>query len=146
MSVRLTRERIDAGVLIERVTQPANGGICTFYGIVRDNMDDRPVTKLEYESYEPMALQELARIVQQVHGRWGLAAVEIEHRIGELQIGEASVVIAVGAPHRAEAFEACRFIIDTLKQTVPIWKKEFYEDGAVWIEPSPAGPAASTAR
>lgn len=144
MGVRLTRKPIDEGAMIERVTQPANGGVCTFCGVVRDNMDGRPVIKLEYESYEPMAIKELQRIVGQVHKRWDLTDVEIEHRIGELQIGEASVVVAVGAPHRGEAFEACRFIIDTLKRTVPIWKKEFYQDGAVWIEPSPARSAANT--
>ena len=139
MNIRLSREPIDADALIQRVTRPGNGGICTFHGIVRDNMDGRPVLKLEYEAFEPMALQELERIGRQVQERWGLTDVEIEHRIGELRIGEASVVIAVGAPHRAEAFEACRYIIDTLKTTVPIWKKEFYRDGAVWIEPTAAG-------
>ncbi|MCY4112098.1 MAG: molybdenum cofactor biosynthesis protein MoaE, partial [Chloroflexi bacterium] len=81
----------------------------------------------------------LERIGRQAEERWSLTDVEIVHRIGELQIGEASVVIAVGAPHRAEAFEACRYIIDTLKTTVPIWKKEWYRDGAVWIEPTAAG-------
>ena len=140
MSIRLTHRSINVAALLEQVARPGNGGICTFHGIVRDNIDGRAVTKLEYESYEPMALQELSRITQQVKDRWGSLDVEIEHRIGELQIGEASVVIAVGAPHRAEAFEACRFIIDALKTTVPIWKKEFYEDGAVWIEPSRARP------
>ena len=139
MNIKLTHEPIDAGALIQRVTRPGNGGICTFHGIVRDNMDGRPVVKLEYEAFEPMALQELERIGRQVEERWGLTDVEIEHRIGELRIGEASVVIAVGAPHRAEAFEACRYIIDTLKTTVPIWKKEWYRDGAVWIEPAAAG-------
>ncbi len=139
MNIRLTHEPIDADALIQRVTRPGNGGICTFHGIVRDNMDGRPVVKLEYEAFEPMALQELERIGRQAEERWGLTDVEIEHRIGELRIGEASVVIAVGAPHRAEAFEACRYIIDTLKTTVPIWKKEWYRDGAVWIEPTAAG-------
>ena len=129
MNIRLTPEPINADVLTKRVARPGNGGICTFHGIVRDNMDGRPVVKLEYEAFEPMALQELDRIVRQVEERWGLTDVEIEHRVGELQIGEASVVIAVGAPHRAEAFEACRYIIDTLKTTVPIWKKEWYRDG-----------------
>ena len=140
MNIRLTPEPIDADALTKRVARPGNGGICTFQGIVRDNMDGRPVVKLEYEAFEPMALQELDRIVRQVEERWGLTDVEIEHRVGELQIGEASVVIAVGAPHRAEAFEACRYIIDTLKTTVPIWKKEWYRDGAVWIEPASVGP------
>jgi molybdopterin synthase catalytic subunit len=137
MIVQLTREPIDDGRLVAAVNRPGNGGICTFYGVVRDNLDGRPVVKLEYEAFEPMALAKLREITAEVRQRWGIADVALVHRIGEVQVGEPSVVIAVGAPHREEAFAACRHIIDTLKTRVPIWKKEFFEDGAVWVEPVP---------
>ena len=137
MIVEITREPIDDARLVAEVNRPGNGGICTFHGVVRDNVDGRPVLKLEYEAYEPMALAKLREIVDGVRERWGITDVALVHRVGELRIGEPSVVIAVGAPHRAEAFEACRYVIDTLKQTVPIWKKEHFEDGEVWVEPVP---------
>ncbi len=137
MIVEITDRTIDAGRLVADVTRPGNGGICTFHGVVRDNFDGRAVVKLGYEAYESMALTKLRQIVQDVESRWGITDVAIVHRTGELEIGEASVVIAVGAAHRAEAFEACRYVIDTLKTTVPIWKQEFFEDGAVWVEPIP---------
>ncbi len=135
MIVELTSDPIDVPRLIEHVNQPSNGGICTFLGVVRDNAEGRPVVKLGYEAYESMAVAQMRTIVEDAMQRWDLDAVALSHRTGELQIGEASVAIAVGAPHRAEAFEACRYIIDTLKTRVPIWKKEFFQDGAVWVEP-----------
>ncbi len=135
MIVELTSDPIDVPRLIDHVNQPSNGGICTFLGVVRDNADGRPVVKLGYEAYESMAVAQMRTIVEEAMRRWDLDAVALSHRTGELRIGEASVAIAVGAPHRAEAFEACRFIIDTLKTRVPIWKKEFFQDGAVWVEP-----------
>ncbi len=137
MIVEITTDPIDEAAIVRAVNRPDNGGICSFAGIVRDNADGRRVVKLEYEAFESMALAKLHEIVDQVRDRWGDADIAIVHRVGELQIGEASVFIAVGAPHRGEAFEACRFAIDTLKTTVPIWKKEFFEDGAVWVEPAP---------
>ena len=135
MIVELTSDPIDVARLTAHVTRPSNGGICTFLGVVRDNAEGRPVVKLGYEAYEAMALSQMHAIVDEAMERWGLDSVALSHRTGELQIGEASVAIAVGAPHRAEAFEACRFVIDTLKTRVPIWKKEFFQDGAVWVEP-----------
>ncbi|MCY3749755.1 MAG: molybdenum cofactor biosynthesis protein MoaE [Chloroflexi bacterium] len=135
MIVELTSDPIDVPRLIDHVNKPSNGGICTFLGVVRDNAEGRPVVKLGYEAYESMAVVQMRAIVEEAIQRWDLDAVALSHRTGELEIGEASVAIAVGAPHRAEAFEACRYIIDTLKTRVPIWKKEFFQDGAVWVEP-----------
>jgi molybdopterin synthase catalytic subunit len=106
--------------------------------VVRDHNQGRAVLHLEYEAYEEMALTELGSIEAEARRRWPVTDLRILHRLGRMEIGETSVAVAVAAPHRAEAFEACRFAIDTLKQTVPIWKKEFYADGAVWIE----GPGA----
>ncbi len=143
MIVELTSDPIDVPRLIAHVNQPSNGGICTFLGVVRDNAEGRPVVKLGYEAYESMAVAQMRTIVEEAMQRWDLDAVALSHRTGELQIGEASVAIAVGAPHRAEAFEACRYIIDTLKTRVPIWKKEFFKDGAVWVEPVSSQPSAS---
>ncbi len=140
MIVELTSDPIDVPRLIAHVNQPSNGGICTFLGVVRDNAEGRPVVKLGYEAYESMAVAQMRTIVEEAMQRWDLDAVALAHRTGELQIGEASVAIAVGAPHRAEAFEACRYIIDTLKTRVPIWKKEFFRDGAVWVEPVSSQP------
>ncbi len=142
MIVELTSDPIDVPRLIEHVNQPSNGGICTFLGVVRDNAEGRPVVKLGYEAYKSMAVAQMRTIVEEAMQRWDLDAVALSHRTGELQIGEASVAIAVGAPHRAEAFEACRYIIDTLKTRVPIWKKEFFRDGAVWVEPVSSQPSS----
>ena len=138
MIVELTHDPIDDARLVAAVNRPGNGGVCTFSGIVRDNADGRPVVKLDYQAYEPMALAKMREIAERVRKRWEGADIAMAHRIGELRIGEASVVIAVGAAHRAEAFQACRYAIDTLKTIVPIWKKEFFADGAVWVEPAPA--------
>ena len=137
MIVELTVEEIDVSRLILHVTRPGNGAVGTFHGVVRDNADGRAVTKLYYEAYESMALQQMQSLVDDTVERWPVDDVALVHRTGELQIGEASVVIAVGSPHRAAAFEACRHIIDTLKTTVPIWKREFFDDGSVWVEPMP---------
>ena len=105
-----------------------------FVGVVRDQNAGRPVLRLEYEAYEEMALSEMQAIDREARRRWPITEIRIVHRLGRMEIGEASVAVAVASPHRDEAFEACRFAIDTLKKTVPIWKKEFYADGAVWLE------------
>jgi molybdopterin synthase catalytic subunit len=130
--VRLTREPIDPGALV--VPAPADGGVCVFLGVVRNENEGRPVRHLEYEAYEEMALPLMEQIAAEARRRFSITEVRIVHRLGRLEIGEASVAIAVTAPHRGAAFEACRYAIDTLKATVPIWKKEFYADGAVWLE------------
>jgi molybdopterin synthase catalytic subunit len=106
-------------------------------GVVRDHNGGRRVLRLEYEAYEDMALGLMQDIAAQVRERWRVTDVRIVHRLGRLEVGEASVAVAVASPHRREAFEGCRHAIDTLKATVPIWKKEFYADGEVWLEGPP---------
>jgi molybdopterin synthase catalytic subunit len=134
MPHRIVSEPIDLNALVAQVASPRAGGIATFLGVVRDNSLGRKVLHLFYEAYPPMALKELERLEAEVRGRWEIEAIAIVHRIGRLEIGEASVAIAVSSPHRREAIEACHFAIDRLKQTVPVWKKEFWEGGEVWIE------------
>lgn len=136
--VGLTREPIDAGALAAATA--ADGAVCLFLGVVRNENGGRPVRHLEYEAYEEMALPLMEQIALETRRRWPVTDVRIVHRLGRLEIGEASVAIAVTAPHRGAAFEACRYAIDTLKATVPIWKKEFYADGSVWLE----GPEADS--
>ena len=106
----------------------------TFAGATRNDNAGRRVLRLEYEAYEPMALSEMRRLAGEAGERWQIVRIAISHRVGLVDIGETSVAIAVSAAHRAEAFEACRFAIDTLKRTVPIWKKEYFADGAVWAD------------
>jgi molybdopterin synthase catalytic subunit len=132
--VRLTREAIDLAEL--QATSPADGALCLFVGVVRNENAGRAVLRLEYEAYEDMALSEMEAIVLETRRRWPVTEVRLVHRLGRLEIGEASVAVAVASGHRAEAFEACRFAIDVLKKTVPIWKKEFYVDGAIWLDES----------
>jgi molybdopterin synthase catalytic subunit len=135
--VKLTRESLDAAAVreLERaVTQTSDGGVVTFQGVVRDNARGKRVRSLEYDAYPEMAEEQMRAIAEEVTRRWQTQAVAIAHRIGRLQIGECSVVVVVACPHRAEAFEACRYAIDTLKASVPIWKKEMYEDGEEWVE------------
>ena len=133
---RLVREPIDLAAL--QATTAADGALCLFVGVVRNQNAGRPVLRLEYEAFEEMALGMLDELEAEALRRFPVSSVRVVHRLGRLEIGEASVAVAVASPHRAEAFEACRHVIDTLKATVPIWKKEFYADGAVWLE----GPGA----
>ena len=123
--------------LLEEVRSPRCGGIVTFTGVVRDQSRGQGIDHLEYESYVPMAEQEMRAIADQVRKRWGEVRLAMAHRVGRLEVGDAAVMLAAAAPHRADAFEACRFAIDTLKRTVPIWKKEFAENGAYWVEENP---------
>jgi molybdopterin synthase catalytic subunit len=130
--VRLTRGPIDLAALLP--AGPADGAVCLFVGVVRNENGGRRVHHLEYEAYEDMALPLMEQIAADAARRWPVSEVHMVHRLGRLEIGEPSVAVAAVSPHRAEAFAACRFAIDTLKASVPIWKKEFYEDGAVWLE------------
>jgi molybdopterin synthase catalytic subunit len=130
--VRLVREPIDLAAL--HAVAGRDGALCLFAGVVRNENAGRNVTHLEYEAYEEMALEVFAKIEAEVRRRWPVSDVRIVHRLGRLEIGEASVAVAVASPHRAEAFAACRFAIDTLKHEAPIWKKEFFEGGACWVE------------
>ena len=142
---RIVRQALDPAGLVARVSRPANGAVLLFVGIVRDVNDGRGVTGIEYSAYEAMAVTELAAIAAEGAGRFQ-ADVAVEHRLGELALEEASVAIAVGHPHRGEAYEASRWVIEELKRRVPIWKREQYVDGTrEWVDPS-GRPAASLAQ
>jgi molybdopterin synthase catalytic subunit len=130
---RITTEPIDLGRLVAAVQDPAAGGIATFTGTTRDHNEGRRVTLLEYEAYPGMAEREMERIGAEAARRWPICKIAMVHRAGRVPVGEASVAIAVSAAHRDEAFAACRFAIDRLKEIVPIWKKEHFEGGEVWI-------------
>lgn len=130
----LTTDPLDARRLEAAVADKGAGAICTFTGVVRDNSRGRSVTHLEYEAYAEMATSEMRKIAGEIEERWPQARVAMAHRTGRLEIGEASVVVSVSCPHRAEAIEACRWGIDRLKESVPIWKKEYASDGTYWIE------------
>lgn len=132
--ILLTREPLNRDELIAAVSHPSIGGIVTFEGVVRDNARGKQVRYLEYDAYEEMAVPQIRAIVAEAEQRWGIERVAVAHRFGRLEIGEASVIIVVACPHRGEAFEACRYIIDTLKATVPIWKKEVATNGEEWVE------------
>ena len=137
----LTREPIAVEALLAALAGPSDGAVATFSGVVRDNQDGRAVDHLEYEAHEPMAEMQIAQLGWDAAGRWGLSSVCVQHRLGPMAIGEVSVFIGVAAPHRGEALEACRWLIDTLKAEVPIFKKEYYRDGGTnWVgEPVPDG-------
>ena len=134
MLVRVQEGPLDLAGLVRAVEHPSAGGLVTFSGVVRDHHDGKRVTAIAYEAYGSMAEAKMRELAEDVHRRWPECRIAIAHRTGKLEIGEASVAIAVSAPHRAEAFDACEYAIDTLKQIVPIWKKEAYEDGEVWLE------------
>ncbi len=135
--VRLVRERIDAAAVVARLKRPADGAAVIFDGVVRDNTRGRRTLYLNYEAYEAMALKQMESLAAEARTRFWVRGASIVHRLGRLEIGETSVLIVVAAAHRGPAFEACRWIIDTLKKTVPIWKKEYFEDGAVWADGEP---------
>jgi|SRR5580658_3788867 molybdopterin synthase catalytic subunit/molybdopterin converting factor small subunit len=135
--VRIVRDRIDAQGVVGRLKRPEDGSAAIFEGVVRDNTRGRRTLYLDYEAYEAMALQQMESLALEARERFGVRAASIVHRLGRLEIGETSVLIVVAAAHRNAAFEACRWIIDTLKKTVPIWKKEHFEDGAVWADGEP---------
>ena len=132
--IQLTCEPLNRDTLIGAVSHPGVGGIVVFEGVVRDNVRGKQIRYLEYEVYPEMAEQQIRTIIAEAERRWGVERVAVAHRFGRLEIGEASVIIVVAAPHRAEAFDACRYIIDALKTTVPIWKKEVASSGEEWIE------------
>lgn len=130
---RVTQKPIDLQELVDFVTDPEAGAIVTFIGTTRDNNEGRRVIALDYESYPEMAEKELARLGEEARKRWNIQRMAIVHRIGPVPIAEPSVIIAVSAAHRHDAFEACRFAIEEIKRTVPIWKKELFEGGEIWI-------------
>jgi molybdopterin synthase catalytic subunit len=135
--VRLTTDAIDYAALTEQVRRSDCGGVVLFLGTVRDLTDGRVTRALDYEAYPGMAEKKLAEIEQETRRRWPVGEMTLIHRLGRLDVGEVSVAAAVSCPHRAEAFEACRFAIDRLKEVVPIWKKENWADGATeWVAPA----------
>ncbi len=136
----LVRAPIDTAGVAARLRQPADGAVASFDGIVRDNSRGRRTLYLDYSAYEPMALKQMEELAQRALAEFAIRDVRLVHRIGRLQIGESSVFIVVAAAHRAAAFDACRWLIDTLKKTVPVWKKEYFEDGAVWADGEPFPP------
>jgi molybdopterin synthase catalytic subunit len=146
-AVRLTREVIDSETLVRDAKRGEDGALVVFDGIVRNNSRGRQTLYLDYEAYEEMALKQMSELAAESLRRFGVRHAGIIHRLGRLQVGETSVLIIVSSAHRAQAYEASRWLIDTLKKTVPIWKKETFVDGAVWAdgEPFPAGYAVEGA-
>lgn len=143
----LTRVPVDAEFMIASAKQGEDGAVVVFDGIVRNNTRGRTTLYLDYEAYEEMALRQMDELGREARSKFGVRQVIIIHRLGRLQIGETSVLVIVSSAHRAQAFDACRWLIDTLKKTVPIWKKETFADGTVWApgEPFPAGLAVEDA-
>jgi len=135
--IKISNEPLQIQSCINWVMSPACGGINVFIGTVRNNTQQKKVTRLEFEAYETMAINEMNKIAEEVFLKWPVQKIVIHHRTGVLQPGEIPVIIVVAAAHRDAAFTACRYIIDTLKQTVPIWKKEVFEDGEVWVAAHP---------
>lgn len=132
--IEILKAPIDVDHVLRNVEDPTAGAISVFIGTARCHSKGKSVRYLEYQAYDPMALKMLRQIVDEAKTQWDIAKIAVVHRLGRIEIGEASVVIAVSASHRKEAFEACRYLIDTLKTDVPIWKKEFFEDGEMWVE------------
>lgn len=151
-NVSLQHEKIDSNAIVATLKAGADGAIVVFDGIVRNNTRGRQTMYLVYESYEAMALQQMIGLADEALGRFAVRDLAIVHRLGKLEVGETSVLIAVASAHRGAAFEACRWVIDTLKKTVPIWKKEHFVDGAVWADGEPfpeeiaSGPSTAALR
>jgi molybdopterin synthase catalytic subunit len=135
--IKISVSTLNVQECIDWVMSPQSGGIDVFIGTVRDATKGKQVIRLEFEAYESMAKKEMERIAGKAFEQWPVQKILIHHRTGVLQIGEVPVIIAVSAAHRDAAFSACRFIIDTLKETVPIWKKEIFEDGEIWVAAHP---------
>jgi len=137
IDIQISSTPLNIAACIDAAATPDCGGIDVFIGTVRNATAGKKVLRLEYEAYESMALKEMYKIADEAARKWPVQNIVIHHRTGILQIEDAAVIIAVSAPHRGAAFEACRFAIDTLKKAVPIWKKEIFEDGEVWVAAHP---------
>lgn len=135
--IQITDQPLEPSNIIAKVQNQSAGAINLFIGSVRNESKGRKVVRLEFEAYVPMALNEMQKISAEVNSRWPVQMVAIHHRIGRLSIGDIPVIIAVATPHRKEGFEACKFAIDSLKKTVPIWKKEVFKDGSEWVAAHP---------
>jgi molybdopterin synthase catalytic subunit len=145
MRVELGTEIIPSAQVLDEMKAASDGAVCVFDGIVRDNTRGRQTLFLDYEAYEEMALDQMRSLAAEAITKFGIRDVALLHRLGRLEVGETSVLIVVASAHRGAAFDACRWLIDTLKKTVPIWKKEHFVDGAVWAagEPFPYGIVAA---
>jgi molybdopterin synthase catalytic subunit len=141
--IKITEKSIDVQKVIDTATSLAAGAVNVFVGTVRNTANGKNVVWLEYEAYESMAVAEIRKIIDDASHRWPLLGWAVSHRVGTLKPGEVSVVVAVSSPHRRESFEACQYIIDTLKEKAPIWKKEHFEDGEEWVSARPATAVAS---
>lgn len=137
VDIKILNSKLDIQQSVEWASTPSCGGINIFIGTVRNQTKGKKVLRLEFEAYEKMAINELHNIAEKAFQKWPVEKILIHHRSGTLQVGEVPVIIVVAAAHRDAAFDACRYIIDTLKETVPIWKKEHFEDGAVWVAAHP---------
>ena len=137
IELKISNETLDINACIDSVMIPGCGGIDVFIGTVRNATKGKTVVQLEFEAYEKMALKEMNKIAEDILQKFPVQKIVMHHRTGILKVGEVPVIIAVAAAHRAAAFDACRYAIDTLKQTVPIWKKEVFEDGEVWVAAHP---------
>jgi molybdopterin synthase catalytic subunit len=137
IDIQILDKSLELDACYHFVTSPACGGIDLFVGTVRNATQGKEVIALEFESYAPMAIAEMTKIAHTIIDKWQAERVSIHHRIGRLTIGDIAVIIAVSAPHRAATFAACQYAIDTLKETVPIWKKEIFKDGEVWVAAHP---------
>lgn len=135
--IEIVDDPIPAGEIVAAIKQGGDGAVCVFDGIVRDNTRGRRTLHLDYEAYREMAVEQMRSLAAQASERFGVREVAIVHRLGRLHIGETSVLIAVASAHRGAAFDACRWLIDTLKKTVPIWKRETFADGVVWTDGEP---------
>lgn len=135
--IKITEYPLNPDNIISTVYDDGAGGVSVFIGTVRSSTKNKKVVKLEFETYLNMAIKEIEKIIEQAKEKWPISHMAIHHRIGMLTIGEIAVVIAVSSPHRKEAFAACEYAIDTLKETVPIWKKEVFEDGEEWVSAHP---------
>lgn len=136
-SIKITEEKLSLQECIDFVSEDNCGGIVPFIGTVRNATQNKTVTQLDFSSYVPMAIKEMQKIADAALEKFAIEKIAIHHAIGSLKIGDIPVIITVSAPHRNAAFEACQYAIDTLKETVPIWKKEFFEDGEVWVNAHP---------
>ena len=136
-SIKITSEKLSLEECYEFVTDDSCGGIVAFVGTVRNSTQSKEVTQLDFSTYKPMAIKEMQHIAEIAIKKFEIKKMAIHHAEGMLQIGDIPVIITVGSPHRKAAFEACEFAIDTLKETVPIWKKEYFSDGEVWVNAHP---------
>ena len=142
MLFEVTADELDPGRVAKHVRRDDAGAIALFYGVVRDHNRGRRVMHLEYDAYPEMATKVMRQIAAEVKERFGVAEIAIQHRTGRLAIGETSLLVAVSSAHRKEAFEACQALVDRFKETVPVWKKEVFEDGEEWVEGDPLEPDA----